>query len=315
MKKQCFKEQIITELCNEKEIEKKDISYDWITILKKGDIEKKIVNYKIDANSSISEKIANDKYSTYEVLKNYNIPIVEHIVLFNENIMPEYGFVNDGYNILKNNEKVVIKVNESSQGKDVFLCDDSKQKMKIVKELFERGEKSLSVCPYKEIIYEYRAFYVYGKIEYIYKKQKPFVIGDGISTIKELIDKNLKYLKSPLKNIDLNYIPKLDEKIIVGWKHNLSEGAIPIIIDNQESIYEELKEIAIKTAKVIGLNFAAIDVIVTDNQEVSVLEVNPNFGINKFCELIPEGYKIMKEMYSKVIDKIFEEGEKNENKK
>ena len=306
MKKQCFKEQIITEICNEKGIEKKDISYEWITILKKGDIQKKIVNYKIDANSSISEKIANDKYSTYEVLKNYNIPIVEHTVLFNENIMPEYVFVNDDYNVLKNNDKVVIKVNESSQGKDVFLCDYSKQKLKIVKELFAKGEKSVSVCPYKEIIYEYRAFYVYGKIEYIYKKQKPFVIGDGISTIKELIDKNLKYLKSPLKNIDLNYIPKLEEKIIVGWKHNLSEGAIPIVIDKFDNDYKKIEDIALKTAKAIGLNMAAIDIIITKNKEMFVLEVNPNFGISKFCEIIPEGYGKMKKLYSKVLDKIFE---------
>jgi hypothetical protein len=136
MKKQNLKNIIISEICKEKGIEKTDISYDWITILKKGNIEKKIVNYKLDVNSSISEKIANDKYSTYEVLKHYDIPTIEHTVLFNENIMTEYGFVNEDYNILKNDEKVVIKVNESSQGKDVFLCDNQKQKIELVKELF-----------------------------------------------------------------------------------------------------------------------------------------------------------------------------------
>lgn len=306
MKRQNFKNQIITELCQEKEIEKEDISYDWITILKKDDIEKKLVNYKLDVNSSISEKIANDKYSTYEVLKYHNIPIIEHTVLFNENIMTEYGFVNNDYNILKNDEKVVIKVNESSQGKDVFLCDNEKQKIEIVKDLFERGEKSVSICPYKDIEYEYRVFYSYGKIEYIYKKQKPFVVGDGVSTIKQLIDKNLKYLKKTLKSLDLNSIPKMNEKVTVGWKHNLSEGAIPLIIDENEPNYEFIKEIALQTANAIGLNLVAIDVIVTTKQEVLVLEVNPNFGIAKFCELVPEGYEIMKGIYSQVIDKMFE---------
>lgn len=112
-----FKKVLIDAVCKEKGIEKIELSYNWISVLKKGNIERKVINNNLDLNSSVSVKLANDKYSTYALLTYYNIPIIEHKILFNEKIMPDCAYINDNFNILKNNNKIVIKANESFRRK------------------------------------------------------------------------------------------------------------------------------------------------------------------------------------------------------
>lgn len=301
------KRKMIEEICREKEIEKVDLSYDWISILKKGNIEKKLINYTFDLNSIVSKRLAKDKYATYELLKYYKIPIIEHNVIFNEQIIPNVKTINRHYKALKNDRKQVIKANDSSEGKDVYVCSEQQKKIQIVESMFEKEIQAVVVCPYMNIEYEYRAIFLYGEVIYIYKKQKPFVIGDGKLRIRELMKKQLKYLIEPIDGLDFEYIPAKGEEILVGWKHNLSNGAIPLIVNEEDLYYKKVKNIALKVGKTMELNFASIDVSVTEDKKVYVMEVNSAVEISKFCELVPNGYEIGKSIYSKVIDKMFEE--------
>lgn len=298
---------IIDVLCEEKGIEKITLSYDWVIIFKKGDVEKKIVNYKFHLNPKRSMELASDKYSTYCLLKYYGIPIIEHQVLFNEEMMPNFAHVNDEFRCLKNEDKVVIKANRgSSQGRDVYVSSKPEEKVQIVNQIFADENDAVCICPYKDIEYEYRAIFLYGEMIYMYKKQKPFVIGNGKSTIGELIEENYQFFTEPIQNLDLNRVLEEGEKVTVGWKHNVSNGAIPIIIDEKDAYYDTVKNIAEKAGKALDLNYATVDVVVTKEKEVLVMEVNSNVCIVKFCELMPNGFEIGKEIFSKVIDKMFE---------
>ena len=106
--------------------------------------------------------------------------------------------------------------------------------------------------------------------------------------------------------MDLEYIPKTGEDITISWKHNLNNGAEPIVIDENDEFIDKVKEIALKTGKAININFASIDVAVTTDKKVLVMEVNGSVCMNKFAEIIPNGYEIAKSVYSKAIDKMFE---------
>lgn len=300
------KRNMIEEICREKGIEMVDISYDWITILKKGNIEKKLINNNFYLNSRVSVELAKDKYSTYEVLKYYGIPMIEHKPLFNPEIMPNVEGINRDFEVLKNAEKQVIKASDSSQGKDVFVSQNEKEKIQIVKNLFQKEFGVVVVCPYVEIEFEYRAIVLDGEVIFLYKKQKPFVVGNGEWNVKRLIEHDLKYLTEPMTDLDLESIPKKGEKVTVGWKHNLSNGAIPLIV-NQEDLYvEEVKKIALETGKAMEIKFASVDICVTKEKKICVMEVNSNVCISKFCELMPNGYEIGKNIYARVIDKMFE---------
>ena len=303
---------IMDEICKEKNIKQDVISYGWITKLQKENISKYIIGYQFDLNSAISYNIAGDKFATFEVLKSSNIPTIEHRMIFNPQTRTKYyqnKFLKEAKDLLKqNNNKLVIKANDSCKGKDVHFCLNEEEIENVVKKLFEGNNDTLSACPYIDISYEYRAIYLCGEILYIYKKKKPYVIGDGNKTIKELIsEKFTDDIKIDIsRDIVLNKVPENGEEVTISWKHNLSSGAEPIIIDEKDKFINEVKIIAKKAGDALNIKFASVDVVVTEKDEVLVMEINGSVCMNKFAEIIPNGYNIAKSIYSQAIDKMFE---------
>lgn len=303
---------IINEICVEKNIKQTSISYGWIKELKKNNISKYIIDNRLDLNSANSYIIAGDKFATYEVLKSHQIPTIEHRIIFNPQTRSKYyrnKFLNDAKELLKeNNNKLVIKANSSCQGKDVYYCSDAVSVENIVKKLFEEKKDTLSACPYLDIEYEYRVIFLCGEILYVYKKKKPYVIGNGKSTIKELINEKFSNdLKLDIcEHLDLNKVPVENEEINVSWKHNLSGGAEPILVDKTDINLQKVKEIAINAGNALNIKFASVDIALTSKKEILVMEINGSVCMSKFSELVPGGYQIAKEIFSKALDKMFE---------
>lgn len=301
---------IIDELCQEKKIEQEWLSFDWIRQLKKDGKTRNLIRYQFDLNTSNSFRIAGDKYATYAILKKNNIPVIEHKMIFNPETREEYyseDLIDNAVKLLDNNEKIIVKANQSLKGKDVYLCETKNEIINVINKLFSEGKDSISACPYFDIEYEYRAVYLCGEILYIYKKEKPFVIGDGINTIRKLIldkygnDSDLELVK----RLDLDEIPKLNARIVVSWKHNLCHGAKPVTIDENDLYYEEAKKIAIESGKAININFATIDIALI-NKKLYVMEINASVCMDKFAINVTNGYNIAKSIYGKAIDKMFD---------
>ena len=302
---------ILDEICKEKNIEQTLLSYGWIRELKKEDRRHYIMRYQFDLNSAISYNIAGDKFATYEVLKANNVPTIEHRMIFNPKTRSMYyknKFIESAKELLsKNDDKVVIKANDSCEGKDVYFCTTENEIEEKVIKLFNEKNDTLSACPYLDIDFEYRAIYLYGEIIYVYKKRKAYVTGDGNKKLEELIKE--KYSNSNIdliRELDLKYVPKKGEEVTVCWKHNLYNGSVPILIDETDEFIKEVKKVAIAAGNAINIKFASIDVAVTSDKKVLVMEVNGSVCMNKFAQTVPDGYKIAKNIYSKAIDKMFE---------
>ncbi len=302
---------ILNELCEEKNIKQKILSYGWIRELEKDNKKHYVIRYQFDINTATSYKIANDKYATYEVLKSNNIPVIEHKMIFNpltRSLYYKSEYIKLVKDLLSKNDKIVIKANCSCEGKDVYFCTNEEEIENVTQKLFEKKD-TLSACPYLDIEFEFRAVYLDGEILCIYKKRKPYVIGNGKNTVKELIEK--KNIENNIEidvseNMDLEYIPKDMEEIIVSWKHNLSNGAEPVYIDENDELTKKIKKIAIDAANALNINFANVDIALTKDKQIYVMEVNGNVCMNKFAIEFPNGYNIAKEIYSKAVDKMFE---------
>lgn len=308
---------IIREICEEKGIDCKKLSYDWILELKKNNKVYHIAGNRFDLNKEAAGRIACDKYATYEVLKSNNVPIIEHRMVFNPINRSKYiddngiwsGIIEYFY---KNNFKIVVKPNEGCEGQGVYLCETLKDLEKAIHILF-RNNGSISICPYYDIDTEYRAFYLKDECYLIYGKTKPHVIGDGIHTINELITNNNIYLpdnsivEDNLKGIDLEYIPSKEEKFFISWKHNLTGGAVPKIVDN-EKLKSKITSLVLSAAHASNIDFATIDVVETKDKEMYIMEINSGVCMTKFIEQIPEGRDIAKKIYTKAIDKLFNDG-------
>lgn len=304
---------ILNEICNEKNIDQKMLSFGWIRELKKNNKIHHIIRYQFDLNSANSYNIAGDKFATYAILSENKVPIIEHRMIFNPETrseLYEQKFIEEANELLeKNDNKIVIKANESSKGKDVYFCSNRKEIENIISKLFSEKKDTLSACPYLDIDFEYRVIYLDGEILYVYKKKKPYVIGNGILTIKELIDEKFTQIEAKLdliKDLNLDYVPKNKEEVIISWKHNLSSGAEPILVDeNNDSNLKQIKEIAKIAGDALGIRFASIDIALTSKGQIYVMEINGSVCMNKFSEIIPNGYNIAKDIYSKAIDKMF----------
>lgn len=304
---------LVREICKEKNIEVKEMSYGYMLNLKREDKEHYIIGYKFDLNTQVAGAIAKDKYAAYEVLKKNNVPVIEYNVLFNEEVREEYcketSLVKAKKYFKDNNEKIVIKPNTGNEGKEVYFCDKEENIEEILNKLYKQNN-TIVLCPYYNIKTEYRTIFLNGECMLTYGKSIPYLIGDGKSNIKELLKKEIhqdleNIREEHLKDIDFNHIPKENEKVEVFWKHNLSGGANPIILEDC-TLRRQIRDIVKKAAKAVNINFASIDVIETFDGELYILEVNSGIFMKNFMEKHPEGRKIAKEIYSKAIEEIFE---------
>lgn len=262
---------IIKEICDEKGIKYSLLSRDWIIRLERNNNIAYCVGPRFSINSNSSSTIAMDKYATYEVLKNANIPIIEHKMVFNPKYREGYfsdlnsKFEIEQYLNKQMNGKVVVKANKGSCGNDVYLCTNIDEIMNIKEELFIDKE-SLSICPFYEIDTEYRVICLDDEIKLIYGKK-----------------------------------PSKDS-----WKHNLSQGAIVIEVKDL-NLKSRLEEMALRAVKEMSLRFASVDIIKLVTGEFLIMEVNSNVTINKYVNFNKNGREIAKTIYGEAIEKMLTE--------
>ena len=303
---------IINELCEELNIKQTWLSYEWIDKLEKDGKTHFIIGNHLDINSANSYQIAKDKYATYAVLSSNNIPMIEHNMIFSPYSRSHYykeEFIKRAKELLRQyNNKIVIKANDSYEGKDVYICESDEQIDNLVNRLFDENKNTLSACPYIDIKYEYRCIFLDGEVIYIYKKRKPYVTGDGKSTLGDLINKKYAdYSFEYFDSLNLKSIPSLGEEITISWKHNLNNGAEPIVVSQEsDPMYNEVKKLATDAAKAIGISFASVDISQTEDFKHMVMEINGSVCMNKFSDLVDGGYEIAKDIFRRAILKMFE---------
>jgi len=297
---------LIQKICKNKGILMKDASFGYITELEKNGQVKRIVGDSLELNTATSFKIASDKFACYSVLVQHEIPSIQYHMIFNpetrvgyeENDMQKAAILFQQYH-----EKVILKANTSSKGKDVFCITNwEKLKRKIVDQ-FANHKDSVSICPFYDIGYEYRAIFLDGEIIFCFKKEKPYVIGDGKKSLKELVgDFETENL---YEDLNLNDIPKENEKVEISWKHNLCLGGVPDLEIDDET-RQRVYDLALKAGKAIGIRFASVDIAETKEKELLVMEINSNVCMNKFAETVSNGLQIEYEIFSNAIDRMFE---------
>ncbi|MDT8715616.1 cyanophycin synthetase [Clostridium sp. 19966] len=255
----------------------------------------KIIESTICENTgTVAVDISCDKMASKEILRMNGIPVSSGFKINDEMELLDYSRTL-GY-------PLVLKPQFGNHGKGVIT--------NILKEeeLLKAYNKLKS--EYKDIILEnhiygndYRVCVVDGKVEAAALRIPPFVVGDGLNTIKGLID-NLNH--DPRRGCDhekpLTRI-KIDEEVIAhiaacGYKlhsvlekgtkiylrgnANISTGGIAI--DCTDIISDENKELCVRAAEAVGLNICGIDLCCKDIkksllEQGVVLEINASPGI------------------------------------
>lgn len=244
--------------------------------------------------SGLAVDIACDKLLTKEILLNQCIPVAMG------------GKVLNSLDLLLKAENigypVVIKPRYGNQGKGVFVNIKNEKQVLEAYNILSKNYKDIMIE--KHIVgRDYRVCVVDGEVIAVAERIPPYVVGDGVSTVRKLINELNKDDRrgigheKPLTKVNpdeslsahifksgynLNSVLPKGVKLTLRENANLSTGGIAI--DCTDIICEENIEICKRAAKAIGLNVCGIDICCSDisvplSEGGAIIEVNAAPGI------------------------------------
>lgn len=257
--------------------------------------QQRICTAETGRTSAIAEQIAQDKQQTRNLLKAVGVPVPEGEPVANRNeaweIAQEIGV------------PVVVKPQFGNHGRGVTTnCRTEEQVVAAFDNAREHG-RDIMVEKYIPGS-DYRLLVVGNKLVAAARRVPAHVVGDGVSTITQLVDEinrdprrsdghGTVLSKIRIDTIALavlseqgyepNSVLPAGEVVLIRRNANLSTGGTAV--DVTDEVHPSVAEQAIDAARVIGLDIAGIDVIAMDisrplaEQSGAVVEVNAGPGL------------------------------------
>ena len=194
-------------------------------------------------------------------------------------------------------KRVVVKPKTTNYGDGITIIDNPATSEEL-KKAIEYAFTFDSYVLIEEYIKgnEYRFLVIDGKCIHVSWRRRTSVVGDGKSTIQELIEQKVK---SPLytrfnrkivvnqflldylaeQGYSLEYVPAIDERIFLHKVSNVSKGGEAVGVNDIMPDY--FKKIAEKLVKAFNAKICGVDMIIDDlnSTNYKVIELNDNPGI------------------------------------
>lgn len=288
---------ILNEIGEELGINITYLSGGWVTVLEKDNQIHYIHGYKFDLNNHGIGNLMDDKGLFNDLLVYKNFPTTTQLSVFmtydREKVLEYFK---------QNNNTLIVKGNLGTCGMNVYLVHDEKDLFDKMDLLLSKQD-SISLEPYYDIESEYRVILLNGEVKVVYGKRKPIIVGDGIHTIRELaVNFNEFFVNNEVKKPD--YIPKINEKVELDFRFNLSMGA-RLFYDVDEELKNRIIEFATNVSKTFNISFASIDIIHTTDDKLLVLEANSGVMMDNFIKQYPNGYNYAYGIYKEAIKLMF----------
>ena len=319
--------EILPKLCKKNNFKYKKIN-EWCAQISNGKKEIFIYYYNFPCNNLTSHMLAKDKALSHEFMKKNNLPSVVHTFIPYSNCTIAEKFLNQ-------HKKVVVKDSTCTCGFNVSFAQDLVTLENEINNLKNQG-RTICLSPYETILKECRIILVNHEPQIIYEKIRPSILGDGKSTIENLLKLKFpncfnQYLLNLISNIKKgsfevfkNDLPDLEQKsmlqslssteiknhvlpqnstLFLNWKHNLYWGASIKEIKDL-NLLEKLKNLAIETSSKFNLMACAVDIILTP-KGLKILEVNSGLMMESFSKISKTNYKIAQNIYEKALKHSF----------
>jgi len=253
--------------------------------------QRRIWTAETDNTGAIAETISRDKDLTKSLLRACGVPVP---------VGREVANVEDAWEAAVDlGLPVVVKPSDGNHGRGVFTNLSTKEEIErayavaieegsgVLVEQFIRGD-------------EHRLLVVGGKLIAAAKGQDATVTGDGISSIRELIDTQLNAdpRRGHEEDQPLNYV-RLDSAVMLEIKRQgFGPDDVPpigktitiqrngnVAFDCTEQVHPEVAAVACTAARIVGLDIAGIDLVAQDiskplaAQQGAIVEVNAGPGL------------------------------------
>lgn len=307
---------ILRRLCEPRGISITELGEGWILRLSRGPTLRHIHGYSFDLNPAATHAIACDKAATSEVLREANVPRVEHALFLHPDMARYVRHPGNWPGMLHAFERcgrdVVIKDNTGTGGRDVFRARDLVSMEDAVLRLFSRGS-AVALSPFVEVQQETRLVLLDGACLAAYSKERQSVVGDGRRTVLELIAARVAGeglsadLARYLASLDaeaaslLADVPPPAQTRLLNWRHNLGQGASVKLLSLRD--LPAHAALALAAANALNLRFGSVD-IVSVAGSLMVLEVNSGVMMEALAG-VPGGQALAEQIYAQALDAMF----------
>jgi len=261
---------------------------------------RRILTAETDRTGAIAESIAQDKELTRTLLRAVGVPV------------PEGRSVSDAEDAwdaaLEIGSPVVVKPQYGNQGRGVTTNLTTREQVMAAYEAAQAEGRAILVERYAPGA-DYRLLVIGGQFVAASRRESAQVIGDGRSTIRQLIDvvnsdprrsddHATALTKIKLEAIALatlaeqgftpDSVPAEGIRVLIRRNANLSTGGTAA--DVTDRVHPEVIARAIEAARIVGLDIAGVDVVALDigrpleSQGGVVVEVNAGPGLRMHLE-------------------------------
>ena len=280
---------------------------------------------EVDATSAVSESIAQDKDLSKRLLESAGVPVP---------IGRPVETPDDAWAAaLEIGLPVVVKPLDGNQGKGVTVNVATREHMEIA---YKAADEIGTVMVEKFLPgSDYRLLVVGDKLVAAARRDPPNVIGDGVHTVKQLVDKvnsdpkrgdghatsltkirfdDIAVARLALQDLTPESIPDKGRRVILRNNANLSTGGTAT--DVTDDVHPEVAARAIAAAQVVGLHVCGVDVVAEgvlrplEEQSGGVVEVNAAPGLR--MHLSPS-YGKGRNVGEAIISHLFGSGQKSED--
>ena len=271
-------------------------------------------------NEGSSDNVTLNKYSVNRILHNAGFPVPDATG------MSTTDCINGVWSLPKFNYPIVAKPTaETGWGLDV-LCNIKNEQV-LIEYLNEVAARHpfISFETFEQGLTAYRVVVFFNKVIAVAQLDPASVVGDGEHNITQLVDienkrradivsltKIMLDKESEIKlqemNLTVDYVPKLNEKIILCYTCNTSRGGT--MISFGKAICLENAELLCGAAKLLNLNVVGFDVICEDIQRpirktrgfIIEANSNPDIELNEL-PLVGAGVPMAKIFLKQLIKK------------
>jgi cyanophycin synthetase len=255
--------------------------------------QRRIWTAETDRTSAIAEGIAGDKDLTKTLLKSVGVPVPRGTVVASA---AEAWAAAEDIGL-----PVVVKPTDANHGRGVTLDLRTREHVEAAFEVAEREGSGVLV---EQLIAgdEHRLLVVGGRVAAAARGESAWIIGDGRSTVRQLIDSQINSdpRRGLTEDFPLNRIRLEDDPVVVLdlQRQGLDGDAVPdkgrrvliqrngnVAIDCTDDVHPEVAHAVGLAARVVGLDIAGIDLVAQDisrplqEQGGAIVEVNAGPGL------------------------------------
>lgn len=260
-----------------------------------GSRQRRIQAAEIDCTSAIAESIAQDKELTKTLLAAAGVPVPEG---FSVDTLEEAQAAME-----KLGGPVVVKPRDGNQGRGVTVGIVGPEHLAIA---FRAAMEHGSAVLVERFVpgHDHRLLVVGDRLVAAARREPPHVIGDGVHTIRELVDRvnadpsrgdghatslskiridEIAHARLGIQGFTIDAVPAQGARVVLRNNANLSTGGTAT--DVTDEVHPELAARAVEAARMIGLDICGVDVVCEsvhqplEAQHGAVVEVNAAPGL------------------------------------